>query len=232
MSFHFVYPIGLFIHRFQLNLEFGVYVTLKYFQISFDRFLFLLLLICVNRFLVMIVVRIGVREVIQQIQRMQHLSVHQVHLFHLFSKKKKRKVFLNRFYSNKSIVRSSCLCIFCYNGNFVNNWFMSNIDGSFVFCCIDVNVHHRFFFLFNFDFEEHRTFCFSILEIFLSATIGLFAGKGKTSHIGYLSSAWWLALVALIIAFITAIALLILSFYILPPSTSSTTTTINEQNKT
>lgn len=152
--------------------------------------------------------------------------------FIYFLKKKKRKVFLNRFYSNKSIVRSSCLCIFCYNGNFVNNWFMSNIDGSFVFCCIDVNVHHRFFFLFNFDFEEHRTFCFSILEIFLSATIGLFAGKGKTSHIGYLSSAWWLALVALIIAFITAIALLILSFYILPPSTSSTTTTINEQNKT
>jgi hypothetical protein len=61
--------------------------------------------------------------------------------------------------------------------------------------------------------------------IFLSSTIGLFAGKGKTSYIGYLSFAWWLALVALIFAFISAIALTILSFYILPIS-------INNQNKT
>ncbi len=52
--------------------------------------------------------------------------------------------------------------------------------------------------------------------IFLSATIGLFAGKGKYFHLGYLSFAWWVALVALAIAILSAIALTILSFYIAP----------------
>ncbi len=55
-----------------------------------------------------------------------------------------------------------------------------------------------------------------ILAIFLTSTIGLFAGKGKTSHVGYLSFAWWVASVALAFSFISAIALTILSFYIAP----------------
>ncbi len=56
-----------------------------------------------------------------------------------------------------------------------------------------------------------------ISVIFQSASIGLFAGKGKTSHSGYLSFAWWVALVAFVISVISAIALTILSFYIVPP---------------
>jgi len=55
-----------------------------------------------------------------------------------------------------------------------------------------------------------------ILAIFFSSTIGLFAGKGKTSHVGYLSFAWWIATVGLTFSFLSAIALTILSFYIAP----------------
>ncbi|UJR11791.1 hypothetical protein I4U23_015971 [Adineta vaga] len=55
-----------------------------------------------------------------------------------------------------------------------------------------------------------------ITVIFASATVGLFAGQGKTAYGGYLSFAWWMALIALIISLFSAIFLLILSFYILP----------------
>ncbi len=55
--------------------------------------------------------------------------------------------------------------------------------------------------------------------IFASATIALFAGQGKNTYAGYLSFAWWLALVALVISIISAISLIILSFYIAPVPT-------------
>ena len=52
--------------------------------------------------------------------------------------------------------------------------------------------------------------------IFASAAIGLFAVQGRANYFGYLSFAWWIALVALIISIIAAFSLLILSFYIVP----------------
>jgi hypothetical protein len=55
-----------------------------------------------------------------------------------------------------------------------------------------------------------------ISVIFQIAAISLFAGKGKTPLVGYLSFAWWVALIALVISVISAIALTILSFYITP----------------
>ncbi|CAF1543271.1 unnamed protein product [Adineta ricciae] len=55
-----------------------------------------------------------------------------------------------------------------------------------------------------------------ITVIFASATVGLFAGQGKTTYLGYLSFAWWMALIALIISLVSVIFLLVLSFYILP----------------
>jgi hypothetical protein len=75
---------------------------------------------------------------------------------------------------------------------------MSKINGFIIFCIIDVDVYCRFF------------------KLIKKKTIGLFAGKGKTSHVGYLSFAWWVACVALAFSFISAIALTILSFYIAP----------------
>ncbi|CAF5229260.1 unnamed protein product, partial [Rotaria magnacalcarata] len=61
-----------------------------------------------------------------------------------------------------------------------------------------------------------------ITVVFTSSTIGLFADQGKSSHIGYLSSAWWIALVALCISLITAISLFTLSFYIQPLNINNT----------
>jgi hypothetical protein len=91
---------------------------------------------------------------------------------------------------------------------------MSKINGFIIFCIIDVDVYCRFF-----KFIRNNQYIFFekyILAIFLTSTIGLFAGKGKTSHVGYLSFAWWVASVALAFSFISAIALTILSFYIAP----------------
>ncbi|CAF3527072.1 unnamed protein product [Rotaria socialis] len=67
-----------------------------------------------------------------------------------------------------------------------------------------------------------------ITVVFTSSTIGLFAVQGKFSHIGYLSSAWWIALVALCISLVTAISLFILSFYIQPLNINNT----NDKNTT
>ena len=52
--------------------------------------------------------------------------------------------------------------------------------------------------------------------IFVSSTIGLVAGKGRSSHNGSLSFAWWIATTALAISIVCGISLIILSFYILP----------------
>ncbi|CAF3658137.1 unnamed protein product [Rotaria sp. Silwood1] len=55
-----------------------------------------------------------------------------------------------------------------------------------------------------------------ITVIFVSSTICLFALQGKSSHTGYLSLSWWIALSALFISIINALSLFILSFYIQP----------------
>jgi hypothetical protein len=56
------------------------------------------------------------------------------------------------------------------------------------------------------------------LVIFVSATVALFAGQGRSPYLGYLSFAWWMALIALIISLISSLSLMILSFYITPIS--------------
>ena len=64
-------------------------------------------------------------------------------------------------------------------------------------------------------FPFARTLCF-VLVVFSLCSVCLFAVRGKSVHIGSLSFSWWAGLLALIISFIDALALIVLSFYVQP----------------